>query len=322
MSVDAPPAEPARRLSLAEARRSPCMTCSTSPCCTHLPIHSFTMTTLMDLDNARYLLNFDNISLGLSATGEWSVYYAQACRFLDTHDSTCTIHATPRQPNICVTYNPYSCWYRRAFSEPEDDFAWFDRPSLDRLAERLVFDDLRRIVEVPAWDRLVAEAAPPPAAPEQRSAVFVTLGTTRLRHQSAAQEEVPARTFDDLRAPCAGCAAYCCTTLVFPKPPPTTNVQLDYWRFCLGFPGVEAGIGEEGWSLIVSTTCRHLTEDNQCSLYGQPERPMRCDYYDAWKCTYKPRLGPAAQPGFRRLGLTEFDAYLGGLAFDHAGNLI
>ena len=169
------------RLSLAEARRSPCLSCSTSPCCTHLPIHSFTMSTLMDLDNARYLLNFDAIDLGLSASGEWSVYYARPCRFLDPRDATCTIHATERQPNICATYNPYSCWYRRVFSQPTEDFVWFDRERLERLAEHVAFDDYRRIVEVPSWDSLVAETAPPPTPPEDRSPVFITLGATRLR---------------------------------------------------------------------------------------------------------------------------------------------
>ena len=121
MSTTSPPTVPVeasdrgQRLSLADARRSPCLTCSTSPCCTHLPLDSFTMTALMDLDNARYLLNFADIDLGLAPSGEWSVYYARPCRFLDPGDATCTIHATERQPNICATYNPYSCWYRLVF---------------------------------------------------------------------------------------------------------------------------------------------------------------------------------------------------------------
>jgi hypothetical protein len=309
-----------QRLSLAEARRSPCMTCSTSPCCTHLPIHSFTMTTMMDLDNALYLLNFDGIRLGLSASGEWSVYYGRPCRFLDRRDATCTIHGTDRQPNICATYNPYSCWYRRVFSQPGDEFVWVDRPRLERLAEQVVFDEFRTIVEVPSWESLVAEAAPPPPPPSAPTAVSLTLGPTRLRSRPApAEEEQEQHSFDDLRTPCASCTAYCCTTLVFPKPRPSTNVQLDYWRFCLGFPGIEVGIGKEEWSLLISTTCRHLDDANRCSVYGQPERPLRCSYYDAWKCGYKPRLGPVQQPGFRRMDLDAFDEYLADLVFDAAG---
>lgn len=280
------------------------------------------MTTLMDLDNARYLLNFADIDLGLAPSGEWSVYYARPCRFLDPGDATCTIHATERQPNICATYNPYSCWYRRAFSQPVDDFLWFDREHLDQLADRVVFDEFRRIIEVPSWDSLLAGAGPPPAAPKPRSAVFVALGATRLRGGAAEVAQPQPRSFDGLRTPCADCAAHCCTHLVFPKPRPSTNVQLDYWRFCLGFPGVEAGIGDEGWSLIIATTCRHLDGANGCSLYGLPERPLRCSYYDAWKCTYKPRLGPVPQPGFRRMGLDEFEGYLAGVEFDDAGNVI
>jgi hypothetical protein len=281
------------------------------------------MTTLMDLDTARYLLNFDHISLGLSHTGEWSVYYGRPCRFLDDRDATCTVHATERQPNICATYNPYSCWYRRAFTEPGDGFVWFDRALLERMAERVVFDEFRTIVEVPAWDSLVAEAAPPPAPPDHRSPVLLTLGRTRRRSEAeAAEGQQRPRSFDDLRTPCADCAAYCCTNLVFPKPRPATTADLDFWRFCLGFPGVEVGIGDEGWSLIVAASCRHLDNDHGCAVFGRPERPLRCVYYDAWTCSYRPRLGPAEPSAFRRMGLEDFEAYLGELVFDSSGRLV
>jgi len=321
------------RLSLAEARRSPCLTCSTTPCCTHLPVHTFQMTTLMDLDEARFLLNFDGIELGVSSSGEWSVYYGRPCRFLDTDAGLCTIHATEQQPQICRTYNPYTCWYRRAFGGASDEFVWVDRAALDRIGEQVVLDEHRTIVEVPSWDDLLASAAPPPPPPLAAGprAVPLTLGPTRLRSSTAdaaasrdapaAPPEPAARTYDDLRHPCDDCGAYCCTRLVFAKPRPRTHVELDFWRFCLGFPGVEVGIGGDAWSLIVETTCRHLDGAGRCSVYGEPERPLRCSYYDEWKCAYKPRFS-GTDTGFHRMGLDEFDTFLGTLTFDDAGRVL
>jgi hypothetical protein len=66
-------------------------------------------------------------------------------------------------------------------------------------------------------------------------------------------------------------------------------------RICLGFPGPDAEIGDDGWSLFISTTCRHLDEANRCSVFGQPEDPLPCDYYDAWTCTYRLRLCPVPE---------------------------
>lgn len=112
---------------------------------------------------------------------------------------------------------------------------------------------LRRVPhhrEVPSWDSLVAEAHPTPATPTGRTPTPLVLGPTRLlgretaetpRHGSV-EDRSRSRSFEDLRTPCADCAAYCCSTLVLPKPPPTTNVHLDYWRFCLGFPAVSPPI--------------------------------------------------------------------------------
>ncbi|GIG23016.1 hypothetical protein Cch01nite_37400 [Cellulomonas chitinilytica] len=311
----------ATRLTLADARRSPCLTCSTTPCCTHLPVHTFRMTTLMDLDEARYLLNFDGIELGLSSSGEWSVYYGRPCRFLDTAAGLCTIHATERQPQICRTYNPYTCWYKRAFGGESDEFVWVDREALDRIGEQVAFDEHRTIVEVPSWEDLLASAAPPPVASAAAvsRAVPLTLGPTRLRSDAPAEPQP--HSYDDLRHPCDDCGAYCCTRLVFPKPRPATNVELDFWRLCLGFPGVEVGIGGDAWSLIVETTCRHLDAGGRCSVYGSPERPLRCSYYDEWKCAYKPRFG-GGDTGFLRMGLDEFDAFLADLTFDAAGRVL
>ena len=53
--------------------------------------------------------------------------------------------------------------------------------------------------------------------------------------------------------------------------------------------------------LAIQTSCKHLTEDNKCGIFGQPERPQTCaefpfdqfdiDYIDKWAgekvCSYE-----------------------------------
>src|ERR1700690_3062772 len=108
-------------LRLHDAKQQPCQTCATAPCCTFVPLHKFRVETLVDLDYAVYLLNFEHIELTLDTTGEWSVFYRYPCRFLDRVKHTCKLHDTAEQPHICVNYNPYSCWYKRVFTQSESD---------------------------------------------------------------------------------------------------------------------------------------------------------------------------------------------------------
>lgn len=310
--------------SFEQALASPCASCTTSPCCTHLPLHSFTVATLMDLDHARYLLNFDHIELGLSIAGEWTVYYRYPCRFLDRDDFSCTVHGSAEQPAICVNYNPYSCWYRRTLTQPAtEDFLRIDRFRLEALLTLLEFDGDGAIIGVPEWPQLVEavlavplEAQPPlPEAPEPDPA------TRAWRADVVAGvpvQRVADRSLAELGDPCGGCAAYCCTTLLFPYQVPATRSALDHLRFCLGFPGVEVGLAEEGWSLIVRTRCRHL-EGGRCSAYGSPERPLVCRYYDANTCSYAPQFGRPRPSGFVRLRLEEYERLTDCFRFDDAG---
>src|SRR5205085_3603400 len=112
-----------------------------------------------------------------------------------------------------------------------------------------------------------------------------------------------------------GCSAYCCSTLVFPAAVPNSAAQLDYLRFCLGFPGVEVGVDEDGWNLVVHTTCRHL-EGGRCGIYGEPSRPIRCSHYDALRCDYKVRFREPDPEAFLRVPLARFPALAEAFAFD------
>jgi Fe-S-cluster containining protein len=313
------------RLRLSEARESPCDTCATTPCCSHLPLHSFQVATLRDLDHAVYLLNFERIQLGLARSGEWSVYYRYPCRFLA--GSRCTLHGTPEQPKICVHYNPYTCWYKRTLTQQAEDFLRIDRRRLDAILDVVEFDDERRITGVPDWPALLAIAEAIPIEedfdpPPTEDAAF----DTWLR-SSAAGVRLPMWSpagyrYEQFLDPCTGCQAHCCTTLVFPHPIPVERRNLDYLQFALGFPGIELGIADGVWQLIVKTRCRHLTADNRCGVFGQPHRPMLCKYYDASSCSYVVRFGDPRPPGFVRLRLEQFRWFVEQIRFDAEGAIL
>ncbi len=317
-----------RRLRYPEGLASPCVTCRTAPCCTHLRVQTFRASKLIELDLARYLINFERIELGLSPESEWSVYYAYPCRFLDRQAFTCSVHDTPRQPQVCVSYNPYGCWYKAVFTTPVSAGSLrLDRQRLEYLLAQVVLDDDRNIVEMPNWDSLSQAFAqlepwPPPPATDPPAADPVTREWERqvIALEPSIGPGAETHAYARLADPCQGCQAYCCTHLVFPQGTPQNTSNLDFFRYCLGFPGVEVGFGEDGWSLIVKSTCRHLV-GNRCGIYGQPERPLACQYYDAWQCSYKPRLGQSRPASYLRLGLEHFDWLAECYRFDGDGHI-
>ncbi len=315
-------------LSHREALESPCISCKTSPCCTHLPLHTFQLTNLSELDHAIYALNFDKIELGLSASGEWSIYYHYPCRFLDRQKRSCTIHNKPEQPQICVHYNPYNCWYKRALTDnASTDFIRIDRKRLDFIVSNITFDDDRNIVKVPNWEVMLKAFAEMPidsrtfsSQPPDKDLVFDEWQRTVLKGGTIPIQE-KTYSYDAFEDACTDCQAYCCKTLVFPHPVPANIAGLDYLKFCLGFPGIEVGIADDVWSIIVKTTCRHL-KDNRCSVYDLPERPRLCSYYDAWKCTYKVQFGQPRPSGFLRIKYEQFDQLRDCFQFDMNGDVV
>jgi Fe-S-cluster containining protein len=284
---------------------------------------------MVELDHAAYVMNFERIELGLSPAGEWGIYYCYPCRFLDREDYACRIHNAPEQPQICVHYNPYNCWYKRVFTSSRgDEFLRVDRQRWEWVVSQVVLDEHRKIVQVPDWASLVEGVAklppwPAPATtdPPESYPVLQEWKEMVLHPDGRDSSDQQSLSYDELRDPCSDCAAYCCTTLVFPHGFPATAANLDHLRFCLGFPGIELGIAEDTWSLIVNTRCRHL-DGNRCSIFGKPERPILCQYYDAWKCTYRVNFGMPRPPGFSRVRLEEFEWLTECFRFDQHGNII
>jgi Fe-S-cluster containining protein len=328
ISIDAGTIAPAERpLGWAEALQSPCATCQSAPCCTYLPLYKFRVDTLYHLDHARYLTNFDRIELGVDASGQWSAFYRYPCRFLDRETFRCQIHGKPEQPSICKHYNPYACWYRKNLRTPvSEGFLRIDRPRMEFILAHTVFDDQRNIVEVPSWGSMSEAFAALPCEPQRADDGEVGADPIfdRWQQQIVAPEALarpPERTYayGELRDPCSGCEAHCCTTLLFPHEAPANAANLDYLAFCLGFPGIELAVSDRGWQLVVKTRCRHLTTDHRCAVHGQPERPLICSYYDANHCEYKPQFGVSRPEDFVRVRLAQFPALVGCFRFDAQG---
>jgi hypothetical protein len=208
-----------------------------------------------------------------------------------------------------------------------------DRPIMDAqrvawLAEQVEFDDDRRVIAVPDWEvvlegfhSLPLQRAPLPApgpdpiAEEWRSIVLSQKepldGTRQLHHYSDPQ----------VTNPCHGCGAWCCKTLVFNRGVPGDAGQLEFLRYCLGFPAVEVGVAADGWAVIVHTTCRHL-EDDRCSVFGTDERPLKCSYYDAFTCDYRAHFGTPQPDDIVRVSREQFAVVAQSLVFDDLGRIV
>jgi hypothetical protein len=286
------------------------------------------LKTLIDVDYANYLLNFEGITIGLGSDATARVYLNQPCSYLDVPSGLCTVHGTPTQPSICVHYNAHTCQYRHAMTvdtHPEQPL--MDRQRMQWFLEQVSFDDDRQVVGFPEWadvidafqkiplERHIAPAPPPDPVTEQWRSIVLSTDGSRGQRPAARHFADPA-----VSDPCQGCAAWCCHTLVFSRELPETASQVDYFRYCVGFPGVELGIADDGWAVIVRTTCRHL-DGNRCSVYGTDERPLKCSYYDALKCTYRVHFGTPRPEELVRITRDHFPILADTIVFDDVGQI-
>lgn len=316
-------------LSYQEAMASPCETCASSPCCTHVPLRTFGLDTLSDLDYALYVLNFDRMEIGLKGNGVWEVYYRYPCRFIDRRDFSCQVHGTPRQPRVCVHYNPYQCSYKPFLtSNTHERYLRIDRRRMEFIRDHVTFDESRRILDVPSWQTMLAAFADMPVEPISQFADVAPVDDVWLTESAGTAVDVnrPSRgphmfESETIQNPCGHCHAYCCTTLMFPGTAPTGAAQVDRFRFLLGFPGIELGISGQTWVIVVRTRCRHLN-GNRCAVYGEPERPLRCRYYDALTCNYRGRFGIPRPDTFLRVTYEQFDWLAECLPFDAQGKVL
>jgi hypothetical protein len=136
----------------------------------------------------------------------------------------------------------------------------------------------------------------------------------------------PGRTFLAIAAsnPCDGCEAPCCRTVVFPQKQPQTFLEIDYFRYILGFPSMEVLVDSSGeWSVVVHDTCRHFdTETHRCTVHGTPRKPRICSNYPAEPCWYKHTFTGAVAPDVIRFDAASFEGVLEILTFDDEGWIV
>jgi len=305
-----------------EALASPCQECN-AVCCYYLPLQVLPARTLMEIDYIRYLLHFPRVVAGYSVGGQWSMYWAVPCRHLDLEARLCKVHATAEQPRTCTAYNEHDCWYRRALNGESKGFLRFDRHLMEQLLPMIAFDGDRNVTTVPTWDQMTDLCAGYPLGSElDRLAKGNGLG-----HPPS---DVPgnghnpsAKTMSELmQDPCMGCEAPCCRYLYFPLPVPTTFMQVDYIKFSLNFPGTECVVSPLSWWLVLRADCESFgLETKQCTLYGKPERPLRCAHLNQWDCGQYKRL-LHADSGLHRMDWQGFAELVEQIRFDDSGQIV
>lgn len=313
-------------LTFAEARESPCMSCPSSPCCTHLNLESIPLDTVSEVDRALYLLNFEGIYMSLFpdlATAR--VFLHQPCRHLDP-SGLCSVYRTEDQPALCAAYKAHECGYRRTIlTTDSEESPLVDHARMLWLAEHMTFDEDRRVSSKPKFDDVIAAfrerpfervgAAVPGPDPVREDWRQIVLGRKVHRPEPHLWSEPL------VRDPCRNCAAWCCQTLIFERMRPVDSESLDQLFFSLGFPSVELKISDERWSIVVHTTCRHL-EGGRCGLYGRPERPIACREYDEMACGYRKDFGDPQPGSILRVGLGQFRTVAESLVFDEFGRIV
>ena len=315
------------RLTWSEARDNPCSTCEGSYCCTFLRVEDFELSSLLQVDYAQFLLNFEGVVLGLDERMRATVYLNQPCSNLDQDSRLCTVHGTREQPAVCRSYSAYDCTYRSRMEHGNhSQFTLVDRRRMDWLARHLYFDDHRRTVGGPEWPSILAAfeemplerhpLPPPPPDPVMEEWREVTLGRKPARPPERHGYGDPA-----VSSPCSGCGAWCCTVLVFSIGVPKDAGRLEEVRYMLGFPSIEIGVADDDWAVFAHTTCRHH-EGGLCSVYGKPERPLRCDYFDPLRCAYKPIFSRGDPAHTVRVTRDLFPILVESVVFDQMGHVL
>jgi hypothetical protein len=296
-----------------------------------LLLRDFHLQSLVDVDYAQFLLNFEGIVLGLNEERNVDVYLYQPCRHLDVPSGLCQVWRTPDQPGVCIHYDDTSCSYRTRMGSQVHPV----RPLVDigRMAwytEELLFDDERRIISAPAWDTVLEAFSSMPLSREPKAVqepAPVSTGwhpvALSVKPADGDDDGVEVHRWSDpaVTQPCVGCGAWCCQVLVFNRGRPGDAAQIDFLRYCLGFPNVQVGVADDSWAVVVHTTCRHL-DGNRCSVFGTDQRPMKCTYYDAMTCHYREHFGTTTPDDMVLVSFDQFRLLAESIVFDEFGRIL
>ncbi len=275
---------------------SPCSQCAQSPCCRNLPLCNLPVETRADLEVAEHLLCHDNIVIGLKESGEWTVFYTARCRFLDERTSKCRIHGTEAQPEVCSSYDPHRCWYRRVFAATASgEMIRLNERRVRRIIELTVFDDREAVYRAPGWERLLPELAEIP--------LTVAPAGSRPARDPAGDR------FEGVRS---GEADDPSDVLVFPPGRPTKRKHFDLIRFRLGFPGVELWMEGVVWQFAVAAPARP-----EAALVVSSCR----DRMSAARLPFHAEQRSEAQP-IVKVGLGDLDRLINATRFDSKDTIV
>lgn len=144
---------------------SPCDGCP-APCCRLHLSPAKVPETVTDLDYLRYSLLFPGNELLVGADGSWMLARWQECSALEPGSCSCSLHATPAKPQVCVHFNPYNCWYKRNFTTAEPpDLYRLDRARFELWVESIGLDEDGLIVSAPPFEEAREMLRELPVAP-------------------------------------------------------------------------------------------------------------------------------------------------------------
>lgn len=83
---------------------------------------------------------------------------------------------------------------------------------------------------------------------------------------------------------CEHCTAACCRYLAIPIDKPESRRDYDDIRWYLMHEGIIIFVEDGDWYIQFQTTCKHLGEDNLCTIYEI--RPEICAEYQPKDCDY------------------------------------
>jgi hypothetical protein len=294
-------------------------------------------STLGELDFIQYALGFDGIEAGIHSQGQWVLNLRRKCRHL-LPNFRCELHGTPEKPLVCRSYDEHKCLYRSAFlGDTKAEYLRLDIRRFRALRSLVRFDSEGRVASVPDRDTLfsailqadaeadITPAWPPPEPPRKR-----LLGNVRWNAAAGYPEARLPEGTDSLstwqeaaESPCQRCATPCCQVIIFEFGNPTTLSSVDFMEYMLGFEGVELALTPSGWKTLVNSTCRYFDgELLLCKLFGQPERPLICSSYDAYKCAYRSWLMEPQRTPFIRVDHDAFQIVRRHLPLNAQGEVI
>ncbi len=297
----------------------PCQGC-TAPCCWTVKLLEFEANTWHDLEYIHFVSGFPELEVVYGSSGRFRFFYRVPCRFLNNADGQflCGLHGTPEKPDTCVQFDETDCYYQEGLlGTPEQGrpIVRMDHRRWLAVSELFTTDSRGNITRRPTWQqawKAIVTNAPNPAESLQRRVV----APPALRVEPIAEAAYAPRT-----SPCDSCSAPCCKALILDRRPPANLTALQYMRYQLGFPGIEIAVSRTGWRTLARTTCRYLDLDtSRCTIFGRPERPTLCTFYNQYTCNYR-QFFSAPAGDVVRVGLDEMHLLLERVEVDKAGEL-